>query len=477
MQESYRQHEPFSVDALCRPSPLSPLSLRLTRRRDIQCSEAGCSRTTSSRESLSGLEDWQAIEALGRSLRDIFSNFPAPQKPNESQTEDVLIWPVLARLGWTSSLRQQNLTPRGVEDVPDGLLFADDEAKRRANALPDEWRRYSLGLAIVESKRWMGPLDSRSDRHASTAPSTQMLRYLRRVDDLTRGSLRWGMLTNGATWRLYYAAARSVAEEFFEIELPAVLDLPGSNEGLFAPSEAERRDALKVFVLLFRQEAFLPGTTDPRTFHQRALEEGAFYELRVAASLSNVVFDRVFPDLPRAIAVASPLTPLPETRDAALTLLYRLLVILYAEEDRELLPIRDSRYDDYGLRATVREDVRRRKDRNDVFSNLSTRYWSALADLCKAIDQGDPSIGLPPYNGGLFDQDRTPLLDAVRLSDQVIADVIDALSFEPAASGRRYINYRDLSVQQLGSIYEPHPSLGGRRCWRRRVRFAPDAAP
>ena len=404
-------------------------------------------------DSLSGLEDWQEIEGLGRSLRDIFSNFPAPQKPNESQTEDDLIWPVLARLGWTSSLRQQNLTPRGVEDVPDGLLFADDEAKRRANALPDEWRRYSLGLAIVESKRWMRPLDSRSDRHASTAPSTQMLRYLRRVDDLTHGSLRWGMLTNGATWRLYYAGARSVAEEFFEIDLPAVFDLPGSNEGLFALSKAERRDALKVFVLLFRREAFLPGTTDPRTFHQRALEEGTYYEQRVAASLSSVVFDRVFPELARAIAAASPLTPLSETRDAALTLLYRLLFILYAE-DRELLPVRDSRYDDYGLRATVREDVRRRKDRNDVFSNMSTRYWSALADLCKAIDQGDPSIGLPPYNGGLFDQERTPLLDAVRLSDQVLGDVIDALSFEVAASGRRYINYRDLSVQQLGSIYE-----------------------
>ena len=404
-------------------------------------------------ESLSGLEDWQAIEALGRDLHAIFSDFPALQKPNESQTEDDLIWPVLVRLGWTSSLRQQNLTPRGVQDVPDGLLFADDEAKSRANALPDEWRRYSFGLAIVESKRWMRPLDSRSDRHASTAPSTQMLRYLRRVDDLTHGKLRWGMLTNGATWRLYYAGARSVAEEFFEIDLAAVLNLPGCNEGLFALSEAERRDALKVFVLLFRRDAFLPGATDPRTFHERALEEGAYYEQRVAASLSDVVFDRVFPDLARAIAAASPLTPLPETRDAALTLLYRLLFILYAE-DRELLPVRDASYDDYGLRATVREDVRRRKDQNDVFSDRATRYWSAVADLCKAIDQGDPSIGLPPYDGGLFDQGPTPLLDAVRLSDRVMADVIDALSFEAAASGRRYINYRDLSVQQLGSIYE-----------------------
>ena len=47
-----------------------------------------------------------------------------------------------------------------------------------------------------------------------------------------------------------------------------------------------------------------------------------------------------------------------------------------------------------------------------------------------------------------------PLLSHVRLGDTVMADVIDALSFERNGPTRRYINYRDLGVQQLGSIYE-----------------------
>ena len=134
-------------------------------------------------------------------------------------------------------------------------------------------------------------------------------------------------------------------------------------------------------------------------------------------------------------------------------LLYRLLFILYAE-DRDLLPVRDERYDDYALREKVREDVRRRMDKGDVFSETAAPYWSAIDDLCRAIDQGDTSIGLPPYNGGLFDRERTPLLSDIRLVDAVMASVIDALSFERAPEGRRYINYRDLGVQQLGSIYE-----------------------
>ena len=410
-------------------------------------------------ESIVQLPDWKAIDdkdldTFKTSVGNVFHRFPTTQTPNESQTEDDLIWPVLLHLGWTASLRQQNLSARGREDVPDGLLFTDAAAKERANGFPEEWRRYEFGLAVVESKRWKRPLDRRSGRRGEeTAPSTQMLRYLRRVDDLTGGGLRWGILTNGARWRLYYQGARSVSEQFFEVDLAALLDLPGHNDGLFALNEEERRHWLKVFVLVFRRKAFLPETADPRTFHQRAIETGRFYEDRVSANLASLIFGQVFPGLARAIAAEAPETPLSEVREAALILLYRLLFILYAE-DRDLLPVRNTRYDDYALRKKVRGDVGQRKDRDDVFSSSAARYWSAIDDLCRAIDQGDASIGLPPYNGGLFDRQRLPLLTNIRLSDAVMADVIDALSFEQTPEGRHYINYRDLSVQQLGSIYE-----------------------
>ena len=411
------------------------------------------------RETVTESTDWrnfdhETLDALESDLRAIFERFPLAGAPNESQTEDDLIRPVLERLGWTASLWQQNLSARGRKDVPDGLLFADAAAKVRANLFVEEWKRYELGAAIVESKRWRRPLDRRSERRGEeTAPSTQMLRYLRRVDDLTTGKLRWGILTDGARWRLYFSGARSVSEQFFEIDLAAVLDIPARSGDLFALGEHDRRHWLTVFALVFRREAFLPGPADPRTFHQRAIEENRLYEQRVAAGLFDLVFDKVFPDLARAIAAAAPDAPLPEVREAALILLYRLLFILYAE-DRDLLPVRDARYNDYALRKNVRGDVMRRKNRNDVFSATAARYWSAFDDLCRAIDDGDASIGLPPYNGGLFDRERTPLLAAIRLGDRVMADVIDALSFEKTPDGRRYINYRDLGVQQLGSIYE-----------------------
>src|SRR5579871_3666205 len=85
-------------------------------------------------DSITRLPDWSvldddAVDALAVRLGDIFERFPTHQTPNESQTEDDLIWPILKELDWTENLRQQNLTPKGREDVPDGLLFKDRAAK------------------------------------------------------------------------------------------------------------------------------------------------------------------------------------------------------------------------------------------------------------------------------------------------------------------------------------------------------------
>ena len=389
------------------------------------------------------------VTALRARLDHIAAAFPQHQRTNESQTEDDFIWPVLAALGWSESLRQQNLTVTGRDDVPDGLLFADAGAKGLANAQGDQWRRYAHGLAVVESKRWARPLDRAAGRDETTAPSTQMLRYLRRIDDLTGGALRWGILTNGARWRLYWAGARSISEEFLEIDLSRVLSLGGDD--LFADA-ATREHWLRVFAVMFGREAFLRDGADQRSFHDRARSEAAFYEERVAASLSKLVFDVVFPSLAKAISDAAPDAPLADVRDAALVLLYRLLFLLYAE-DRDLLPVSDPRYDDYALRP-LRLDVGRRVTSGDTFSRSAARIWSHVADLSRIIDEGDASVGIPPYNGGLFATTDSTLLNSVRVPDSVMAPALDALSYERSSGERRYINYRDLSVQQLGSIYE-----------------------
>ena len=381
-------------------------------------------------------------EPFTKFIHDIstcFNNFSHFSNPNEAVTEKELICPVLEMLGWTDYLPQQGVARN--EDIPDHLLFADADAKKRAVSRNNSQDRYKDSLLIQESKRFERSLDNREegDKVQEGTPHGQILRYLATAEIASDGNIRWGILTNGSIWRLYDQRARPRASGFFEINLHSFL-----NEG--------NEDELRTFFLLFRRDAFVLRQGATTTFLETAIAEGRRYEEKVAHDLSSVVFDRVFPRLIETLAKTAG-EDLSNARSAALIFLYRLLFILYAE-DRGLLPVNDLRYDDYGLRKRVRDDIAQRKSENDVFSGIAANYYNRLLELFRLIDKGDASIGLPPYNGGLFASDAAPLLEAVRLPDVVVADVVYDLSHSESARERSFVNFRDMSVQQLGSIYE-----------------------
>jgi len=407
-------------------------------------------------EAIAKTPEYAAVDVvpLRAALADLLARFPHSSFPNEATTEQDMVWPVLRLLGWHEYLTQQNLSTSGRVDVPDGLLFVDVETKAKANTHAEEYRRYDFGAAVVEAKRWGRALDRAEGRKGADkdTPSTQLLRYLRRIDDLTSGALRWGILTNGAKWRLYFSGARSTIDDYLEIDLARTFGL--DNDLLDGTtSEGDRDHWLRVFAVMFSRDAFVRSLPSAQSFHDRARQEAAYYEERVAKSLSALVFNRLYPALGVGIAKAAPAdTPLDEIRHATLILLYRLLFILYAE-DRGLLPLRDARYSEYAMRV-ARQDVGKRKDAGDTFSAVSKTIWHRFADLAEMIDKGDASVGLPPYNGGLFSGEATPLLKNVALPDAIMAEALDILSWEQREGRRFYINYRDLSVQQLGSIYE-----------------------
>jgi hypothetical protein len=397
--------------------------------------------------------------------RSLLSGFAARRDPIEAETESDLIWPVVEALGWADWLPQQKLSAKGREDIPDGLLFGSPPDKERAAGQPP-LQRLEHALCVVEAKRWGRVLDRADGRRGDVGvPSTQMLRYLRRIDDVTGGGLRWGILTNGRVWRLYFSGAVSVAEDFLEIDLGKALGTPGCDLDLldrpppgFADTAAWQRHVVKLFLLLFGRSAFLPQERG-ETFHQLALRAGRQWEARVARNLSNIVFDRVFPLLADALARADrkpvlDAAALAEVREGALILLYRILFVLYAE-DRNLLPDETGPYAAYSL-TRLRTEIAEGRARGDRLSDRFTTYWSQLSGVFTAIANGDDDLGIPPYNGGLFAPDAAPILARVQLSDAVMADVLFGLSHLEDSDGRapKYINYRDLSVQQLGSVYE-----------------------
>ena len=390
--------------------------------------------------------DWDAStahpDAFNRfrdGARRLFDDASRYDNPNEAETEQELIRPLLELLGWADYLPQQGTTHG--EDIPDLLLFADADAKARAAARARANDRFRDAAVVAESKRLGRPLDVReqSGRVRAGTPHGQILRYLATADTVSEGRIRWGILTNGGVWRLYDQRARPRASSYCEVDLAHLLTAGGD-------------DDLRTFELLFRRDAFVLQPDAATTFLEDALAEGRRYEQQVAQDLSTVVFQSAFPNLVKALVDAGD-ADLAQVRQAALVLLYRLLFVLYAE-DRGLLPVNDSRYDDYGLRRRVRDDIARRTAQGDAFSAHATSYYDHVITLGKLIDAGDASIGLPPYNGGLFAPTAAPLLEASRLPDAAFAPIVHGLSHTETAGARSFVNYRDMSVQQLGSIYE-----------------------
>ncbi|MFA5957078.1 Eco57I restriction-modification methylase domain-containing protein [Hyphomicrobium sp.] len=419
-------------------------------------------------EGVTRSEPWKALSdkelaTIEASLKKLAAKIQGINAANEAQTEKIFIYPALELLGWSDVEVQQTLSAKGRKHVPDALLFGDTDARDRAVGEKDQWKRYQHGLAVTEAKRWGRALDrtDKRDAHEEGVPSTQMLQYLDRVSIVTGGKVRLGILTNGAKWRLYYQGALSVSEDYFEVDLAKALQLPGHELDLVERSDAKLTPAhaLKLFVLLFRKQAFLP-LDGPRTFHDIARDEGKIWEAKVTRDLSRLVFQQLYPNLVAALHRCDHGKPmdidaryLEDLRESALVLLYRLLFVVYAE-DRDLLPKNQEPYKSYSL-TSMRAEIAARVASLQPFSPTIAIYWPKLKAVFKAIAEGDDTLGIPPYNGGLFAKDSAPILDRVELPDAVLAELIYKLSHRPDDDGKsRYINYRDLTVQQLGTIYE-----------------------
>ena len=381
----------------------------------------------------------QQLSYFGQDLRAPYNAFVrAYQRSNEAQIEDALIRPALNALGWTY-LPQQSIPVSG--RTPDYMLFADADDRAAFTAGGGDFSRHPL--APAEAKAWGTNLDRRA---GALSPSAQIQDYLRRFWQSTRGRVKWGILTNGETWRLYRATGTGPDGRFyqtqdvwFELKLSECVGDAG-------------REQRRQFLLFFHRDAFRVGD-DGYCFLDRALAGAADYVQTVVDTLTDTVFEEVYPQLLRAFYRAAPEAAAEEIQQSALFLLYRLLFLMYAE-DRRLLPTEHPAYSTISLRS-LRREILARLETNPVFLNTYT-YWPRLQELFVRIDAGEPLAGLPAYNGGLFDRERPELLARARLSDDSVATIINSLG-AAAVNGspdRTLVNFRDLSVAQLGTLYE-----------------------
>ena len=150
----------------------------------------------------------------------------------------------------------------------------------------------------------------------------------------------WAIVTNGKVWRLYAARAHSRATNYYEIDLEETLASPDVDV------------AFRYFWLFFRATT-QPSPLTPLPERARGnlldflLDESASFAKALGERLKDRVFGEVFPYFAEGFikhdrAAAWSDDDLAAAFQATLTLLYRLLFLLYAEA-RDLLPVCETR--------------------------------------------------------------------------------------------------------------------------------------
>jgi len=234
-------------------------------------------------EGIRNTEDWkrcsdEEVSGIYHKAKDIFTEFTKMKEPDEADTEDGLIRPLIELLGFEYA-RQKSPSTTGRQDVPDFVLFPDEKAKEEFDQSPRDNKPWDKAICILEAKKWQRHLDrgDKTDLLDPHIPSNQILRYLSVAEPASNGHILWGILTNGELWRLYYQKASSRAEGYVEFNLSEIFREPNLFE-----NEPQKIEKFKLFYLLLRKEAFIPAEWRPhKSFLEIALDEGKRWEERV----------------------------------------------------------------------------------------------------------------------------------------------------------------------------------------------------
>lgn len=146
-------------------------------------------------------------------------------------------------------------------------------------------------------------------------------------------------------------------------------------------------------------------------------------------------------------------------RDAALTALYRILFILYAEARDTRLEEHQIYHRSYSIHGLIEDLVR---DPARSWPENSSGIWSRLNALFAIYDQGLPPIDpwehIPPRGGDFFNAETAEgrILQAARLPDKIIVRVLlDLATTAPRRGiGRERVSFRELDIESLGAVYE-----------------------
>jgi hypothetical protein len=265
--------------------------------------------------------------------------------------------------------------------------------------------------------------------------------WRRAVLETLAAGTSWCLSTNGRAIRLT-DTRHSCSRRHLQFDLEALV---------------ESGPAFAAFWALLRADAFDPAAERGAPLAplvDRIVAASANQTVGVCRSLRTGVLDAVselmggfLPKRHRARPAAEP--DLPALHEQALTIVYRTLFLLFAES-RGLVPTWHPTY----RRSYSMEAARALAESRGPARGL----WETLQAMSRLAHAGcrAGTLRVTPFNGRLFAPALAPAGETERPGDERARRMLLSLTTAPGARGapRARIVYRDLGVEQLGSVYE-----------------------
>lgn len=300
-----------------------------------------------------------------------------------------------------------------------------------------------------QDKRVVAILLGQSEHFDSNSPRFQGSPVEWGLDIAQQQGAPWVIAVRDSQIRLYPAkdgvgiGQKSQVETYFEIDLLTIDE-----------------DKIGLINLVFSAEALSDGGTA-----DELLSNSQKFASELGVRLRERVYESIVPAL--ATEIANQLRTkgfeldakgLQRAYELTLRVLFRLLFQAYAE-DRGLLPSgRNEIFDSNSMKHWA--DHLLKRDDALAFGDSSS-IWFDMMQVWDAIDQGNPDMQIPAYNGGLFgtDQELHPdghLIRSLSIPDRVMGPALRALviddNTEDGVAGA--VDFRSLSVREFGTIYE-----------------------
>lgn len=259
------------------------------------------------------------------------------------------------------------------------------------------------------------------------------------IRNLRKNDFQWGILTDGFYWRIYHSTEPNPYETYVEINLETILN-------------SQDYTAFQIFYFFFRPDNFINNKSGECNFDiykdksekttkyieenlRAAIEregEGKGVLQTLCSGYLNTLNQKNYSEKDNK-----------DIYDGAIIYLFRLLFLFYSTS-RDLL----KRESIEKFQNIIQDSFRFCNEGG--LKNDSCNLWDRLQGLYVEINE--------KYNGGLFnyyESDFTKFIEETKITDPFLSEVIFGLAYYQKSKGSFVpIEYRDLSVRHLGSLYE-----------------------